>query len=100
MQLRGFSDAIWCKMFATTLKGIMGTWFNQLPMESINSFEQLVEFFMSHFIVSKPTEKSASYLCTMKQKATKPLHEYVARFHKTCLEIPNLNEGLAIDAIK
>ena len=36
----------------------------------------------------------------MKQGATKSLREYVARFNKACLEIPSLNEGVVVEAIK
>ena len=39
MQLYGFTDAIWCRTFATILKGAARTWFNQLPMGSIASFD-------------------------------------------------------------
>ena len=45
-------------------------------------------------------KKSASYLCTVMQKADESFRGYVARFHKACLEIPNLNEGVAIKTIK
>ena len=38
MQLHNFSDAILCKMFSTTLKGVAQTWFNQLPGGTITSF--------------------------------------------------------------
>ena len=50
--------------------------------------------------MSKLVKKSISYLYTMKQGVTESLQEYVARFNKTCLAIPCLKEGIAVEAIK
>ena len=80
---------MWCKTFAITLKRVARTWFSQIPKSMMASFKQLAESFTVHFIASKPVKKSASYLYTMKQGATKSLQEYVAWFNKVCLEIPS-----------
>ena len=55
---------------------------------------------MAHFVSSKPAEKSASYLYTVKQKVTESLREYVTRFNKAYLEIQGLNEAVAVEAMK
>ena len=36
--LHNFSDAMYCKAFATTLRSTTRTWFHQLPSSSISSF--------------------------------------------------------------
>ena len=53
-----------------------------------------------HFVSSKPAEKSASYLYTVKQRAIESLREYITRFNKACLKIQSLNEGVAVEAMK
>ena len=69
-------------------------------MSSISSFEEFVDIFHTHFIASKPFLKNAMYLYTIKQGPEEYLRDYLARFNKAYLKIPNLNEGVAIEAIK
>ncbi|KAL0329009.1 UNVERIFIED_CONTAM: hypothetical protein Sradi_4887600 [Sesamum radiatum] len=47
------SDAAYCKIFQTTLAGKTMTWFNQLPIGSIDNFEQLSQRFLHHFAINK-----------------------------------------------
>jgi len=56
MLLHNFSDAMYCKVFATVLKSTACTWFRQLPSSSIGSFAQLSEKFKNHFMASRPPE--------------------------------------------
>ncbi|KAL0298787.1 UNVERIFIED_CONTAM: hypothetical protein Sradi_6538500 [Sesamum radiatum] len=51
------SDAAYCKLFRTTLAGKAMTWFNQLPIRSIDNFEQLSQRFLHHFAIKKDTQK-------------------------------------------
>ena len=43
-------DKILCCSFPTTLKGVAREWFTKLPTSSIDSFEQLSNAFLRHFI--------------------------------------------------
>ena len=45
LQLHNFSDAIMCKLFASSLKGVARSWFSQLPVGSIKTFSQLASHF-------------------------------------------------------
>ena len=100
MLLHNFSDAMYCKVFATTLKSTARTWFHQLPSSSIGSFAQLSEKFKNHFMASRPPEKFASYLMTLKQQKTEHLWDYLTRFIKAMYEIPSLDADVAIEAFK
>ena len=100
MLLHNFSDAMYCKAFATTLKSTARTWFHQLPSSSIATFSQLAEKFNNHFMASRPPEKDASYLMTLKQGANEHLREYLTRFTKAMYEIPTVNTAVAIEAFK
>ena len=88
MQLHNFSDAILCKTFSITLKGVARTWFNQLPGATISSFQQLADSFRSHFMASRPAERDTPYLFTVKQRSNESLKDYLGRFYKAMLEIP------------
>lgn len=51
-------------------------------------------------MVSRSPEKDALYIMTVKKKQCEYLHNYLAYFNKAMLEIPSLEKGVAIEAIK
>ena len=51
-------------------------------------------------MASRPPEKDASYLMTLKQGANKHLREYLTRFTKAMYEIPAVNAAVVIEAFK
>ncbi|KAL0430734.1 UNVERIFIED_CONTAM: hypothetical protein Sradi_0699400 [Sesamum radiatum] len=57
--LLDLSDAAYCKIFRTTLAGKAMAWFNQLPIGTIDSFEQLSQYFLHHFAINKRYPKIA-----------------------------------------
>ncbi|KAK4394080.1 hypothetical protein Sango_1878800 [Sesamum angolense] len=88
------SDAAYCKLFRTTLAGKAMTWFNQLPIGSIDNFEQLSQRFLHHFAINKRYPKTASYLFTVVQREQESLRDYVQRFSEAVLEVPHVNSEL------
>ncbi|KAK4392688.1 hypothetical protein Sango_2046600 [Sesamum angolense] len=88
------SDAAYCKLFRTTLAGNAMTWFNQLPIGSIDNFEQLSQRFLHHFAINKRYPKAASYLFTVIQREQESLRDYVQRFSEAVLEVPHVNPEL------
>src|SRR6516162_2503110 len=77
LQLHNFSDAIICKLFSATLKGVARSWFSQLPCRSIGSFADLSTAFKCHFMTNRKFERHYGYLFTVKQKQAKSLKDYV-----------------------
>ncbi|KAL0290853.1 UNVERIFIED_CONTAM: hypothetical protein Sradi_7041300 [Sesamum radiatum] len=77
--LLDLSDAAYCKIFRTTLAGKAMAWFNQLPMGTIDSFEQLSQRFLHHFAINKRYPKTALYLFTVIQREHESLRDYVQR---------------------
>ena len=53
MMLSGGSDAVYCKMFISTLSGIAMEWFVSLPEGHITSFSQFSKLFTEQYIVNK-----------------------------------------------
>ncbi|KAL0396511.1 UNVERIFIED_CONTAM: hypothetical protein Scaly_0099500 [Sesamum calycinum] len=88
------SDAAYCKIFRTTLAGKATTWFNQLPIGSIDNFEQLFQRFLHHFAINKRYPKTTSYLFTVIQREQESLRDYVQRFSEAVLEVPHVNPEL------
>ena len=50
LDLQQSLEEILCRSFPTTLKGATREWFTKLPTSSIDSFEQLGNAFLRHFI--------------------------------------------------
>ncbi|KAL0352383.1 UNVERIFIED_CONTAM: hypothetical protein Scaly_1627000 [Sesamum calycinum] len=88
------SDAANCKIFRTTLAGKAMTWFNQLPIGSIDKFEQLSQRFLHYFAINKRYPKTVSYLFTVIQREQESLRDYVQRFSEAVLEVPHVNPKL------
>ncbi|XP_043808401.1 uncharacterized protein LOC122722262 [Manihot esculenta] len=89
-----------CKVFPTTLSGLAQAWFNNLETGSIRSFGDLATRFISRFIVGVPAERKTSYLETVRQRRDESLREFVARFNMEALQIPELDEGRAVEAMQ
>ncbi|KAL0462362.1 UNVERIFIED_CONTAM: hypothetical protein Slati_0123800 [Sesamum latifolium] len=91
--LLDISDAAYCKLFRTTLSGKAMVWFNQLPLGTIETFDQLSQRFLHHFAINKRYPKTASYLFTIVQHEHEGLREYVQRFLEAILEVPHVDRG-------
>ena len=53
MMLSGGSDAVYCKIFMSTLRGIAMEWFVSLPEGHITSFHQFSKLFIEQYIVNR-----------------------------------------------
>ena len=45
-------NAIWCKNFPATLKGVAQIWLNNVPPNLVNNFTELSYLFTSHFVAN------------------------------------------------
>ncbi|XP_021616539.1 uncharacterized protein LOC110617841 [Manihot esculenta] len=89
-----------CKVFPTALTGPAWAWFNSLEAVSIRSFGDLATIFNSRFIAGVPADRKTSYLETVRQRRNETLREYVARFNTKALQIPELDENRAVEAMQ
>ncbi|XP_057248853.1 uncharacterized protein LOC130590437 [Beta vulgaris subsp. vulgaris] len=72
-------DAIWCKVFPSTLTGIAQTWFKSLKPGSISSFSQLSSTFSTHFVSNRRRERTTGEMLSVKQGANESLRDYIGR---------------------
>ncbi|KAG8660874.1 hypothetical protein MANES_02G203175v8 [Manihot esculenta] len=100
MELQTLLDALMCKVFPMTLLGPARAWFNSLEAGSIRSFGDLAIRFINRFIAGVPAERKTSYLETVRQREGEYLREYVAHFNTEALQIPDLDEGRAVEAMQ
>ncbi|XP_024006115.1 uncharacterized protein LOC112082820 [Eutrema salsugineum] len=93
-------EASFCRLFAENFVGSALEWFAGLEEGSIDHFQELGSAFLKHysvFIASKATEAD---LWTCRQNHQEPLRAYLARFKEIKSKIANLNEGVALSALK
>ncbi|RWW63596.1 hypothetical protein BHE74_00029210 [Ensete ventricosum] len=98
MALYGTSDAITCRVFPMTLRGIARGWYSQLPPASIRSFDQLAREFKANFLASAQPKPTTASLLRMRQKEDEPLGPYLARFIEEIRAIPDAHPLLVIQA--
>lgn len=65
--LHQYTNGVKCRIFLTTLAGSAHQWFNQLPPNSIQSFDDFNTLFLQHFASSKRYHKIMLSLFSMKQ---------------------------------
>ncbi|KAL0402745.1 UNVERIFIED_CONTAM: hypothetical protein Slati_4304400 [Sesamum latifolium] len=94
------SDAAYCRDFRTTLSKRALVWFNQLPVGTISSLEQLNQRFLHHFSMNKKISKMAAYLFTIRQRENDPLRDYVQRFVQAVHEVLHVNHKLLANIIR
>ena len=85
-------EEILCHSFPTTLKGAAREWFTKLPTSSIDSFEQLSNFFLRHFIGGQRPNRPVDHLLTIRQGEKETLRLYVKRFTRETLEVDEAND--------
>jgi len=83
-----------CRLFPTTLKGLALDWYYSLPANSIDSFEMLCARFTTRFADNKPATASLASLYHVVQGDNKSLRQYMARFTKAMLLIPDLHPAV------
>ena len=73
-------DEILYRSFPTTLKGATREWFTKLPTSSIDSFEQLSNAFLGHFVRGQRPKRPADHLLIIRQGEKETLRSYMKCF--------------------
>ena len=93
-------NEILCRSFPTTLKWAAREWFIKLPTSSIDSFEQLSNSFLRHFIGGQRPKRPANHLLTIRQGEKETLRSYVKRFTRETLEVDEANDKVQLTTFK
>ncbi|XP_057740207.1 uncharacterized protein LOC130957361 [Arachis stenosperma] len=100
MIVNGASDPILCRCFPSFLDGPVLDWFCSLPADSISRFQELARQFEHHFAASAIYLHDSDYLTTIKQGPQESLKDYITRFTKVAMRIPDLHPEVHLHAIK
>ncbi|XP_057740582.1 uncharacterized protein LOC130957753 [Arachis stenosperma] len=100
MIVNGASDPILCRYFPSFLDGPALDWFCYLPADSISRFQELARQFEDHFAASAIYLHDSDYLTTIKQGPQESLKDYITRFTKVAMRIPDLHPEVHLHAIK
>ncbi|XP_072066687.1 uncharacterized protein [Arachis hypogaea] len=100
MIVNGASDTVLCRCFSNYLDGPALDWLCALPAGSVSRFQQLAKLFEEHFTGSAIYLHDSDYLNTIKQGQNESLKDYMTRFTKIAISIPDLHPEVHLHALK
>ncbi|XP_056697885.1 uncharacterized protein [Spinacia oleracea] len=93
-------EASLCKGFDSTVIGPALKWLTSLPNGCITSFAHLDNMFNQQFASSRCLEKQTRDLYRVVQRPDKPLKDYIARFIREKVIVPECDVPTAIEAFR
>ena len=75
-------------------------WFSKLPTSSIDSFKQLGNSFVCHFISGQHLKRPANHLLTTRKGKKETLRSYVKHFTKEFQEIDEADDKVQLTTFK
>jgi len=100
MMLSGGSDAVYCKLFMSTLSGIALEWFVSLPDGHITSFQQFSKLFMEQYIVNRAPPVVSYDLFDVPQNQGESLRDYLSRFGAQVVRLPSKDDDMLVHTLK
>ncbi|XP_021812974.1 uncharacterized protein LOC110755955 [Prunus avium] len=97
---RGLSDEGLCLLFPSSLTEAALNWFYRLEPGTVDSFDELKQIFLNHFMIQTDRLYSADDLYTIRQRDNEPLREYAARFSHEYSRCPDTDDRAAYGAFK
>ncbi|XP_016178439.1 uncharacterized protein LOC107620848 [Arachis ipaensis] len=94
------NEPVLCRAFPNYLDGAALLWFSKLPTGSISSFEELAKSFIDYFAAARICVHGSDYLGTIRQGPHESLKDYLTRFAKATMEIPDLDPAVHLHALK
>ncbi|CAL2229363.1 unnamed protein product [Prunus armeniaca] len=73
-------DALMCKVFAMTLRGVAQDWFHTLSSRSISSFKELTYVFTKEYTFYWMIKKNPNHLYNLRNKLDESLRDRIKRF--------------------
>jgi len=100
MMLSGGSDAVYCKLFMSTLSGIALEWFVSLRDGHFTSFQQFSKLFREQYIVNRAPPVVSYDLFDVRQNQGESLRDYLSRFGAQVVRLPSKDEDMLVHAFK
>ena len=100
MMLSRGSDAVYCKVFMSTLSGIALEWFVSLPTGHITTFQQFSKMFVEQYIVNKALPLVSYDLFDVRQYQEESVKDFLNRFGAQIVHLPGKDEDMFVHAFK
>ncbi|XP_068463658.1 uncharacterized protein [Phaseolus vulgaris] len=100
MMLLGGSDAVYYKVFMSTLSGTTLDWFVSLPTSHITTFHQFSKMFVEQYIVNKAPPLVSYDLFDVRQYQGESLKDFPNRFGAQIVRLPGKDEEMFVHAFK
>nr|GEU94733.1 reverse transcriptase domain-containing protein [Tanacetum cinerariifolium] len=79
-QVKRWAMPTWCHMFNSTLIGAVRVWFDEIPLESVDSYKDLKAVFLAYFMQQKKYVKDPVEIHNIKQKDRDTIEDFMERF--------------------
>ncbi|GJZ93924.1 reverse transcriptase domain-containing protein [Tanacetum coccineum] len=86
----------WCHMFISTLTGNARVWFDDLPNESIDSYDDLRKTFLENYLQQKKCIKDPVEIHNIKQRDGESTKEFMRRYKLECRDLKGAPECMKI----
>ncbi|GKC93289.1 reverse transcriptase domain-containing protein [Tanacetum coccineum] len=86
----------WCHMFNSTLTGNARVWFDDLPQDSIDSYDDLKKAFLENYLQQKKCIKDPVEIHNIKQRDGESTEEFVQRYKLECRDVKGAPECMKI----
>ncbi|GJZ80947.1 reverse transcriptase domain-containing protein [Tanacetum coccineum] len=77
----------WCHMFNSTLTRNARVWFDDLPKESIDSYDDLKKAFLENYLQQKKCIKDLVKIHSIRQRDGESTEEFVRRYKLECRDV-------------
>ncbi|XP_024178241.1 uncharacterized protein LOC112184203 [Rosa chinensis] len=92
---KGYTDEVCCNIFQETLSGEALSWFYELPVGSVGNFKELVDKFVTRFILRIDGIHTPKGLLKIQQGEDETLKSFVNRWQAATAKSRDLNKELA-----
>ncbi|GJV82003.1 reverse transcriptase domain-containing protein [Tanacetum coccineum] len=86
----------WCHIFNSTLTGNARVWFDDLPKESIDRYDDLKKAFLENYLQQKKCIKDPVEIHNIRQRDGESMEEFVRRYKLECRDMKGALECIRI----
>nr|POE67529.1 hypothetical protein CFP56_36695 [Quercus suber] len=93
-------ETLMCKVFPSSLGPVVMRWFNSLKADSISSFKELTQAFVSRFVTCQRVARPLASLLSLSMQEGETLKTYSDRYWEMFNEMEGNFDGMALSTFK